>query len=534
MNSKLFTFCLAAFLLSMLFSGFAIKDQPNNVDRTSPDLQQSAQDILPVSDPLNDAACTYTWATQVSGTANQLLTVYAVSDQIGWAAGVGPTVVKTVNGGTTWTSATGTGISGDVYNIYALDANTAFLTTSPGATFIYKTINGGTTWTQVFTQTGGFIDAIQMISATVGYAIGDPVGGLWTVLKTIDGGSSWNRMATEPAQVGTEAGWNNSFIIVGNHIWFGTNNTRVYHSTDLGVTWSFGTTTGTLNTYATHYNSTFEGMAGGGLTATPLTYSSNSGTTYTQTATYPGTTGNLDGLEGNGQDWWAIRSGTIVYKSVNQGATWTTDYTQAAAVWQDIDFAINGCASGWVVGNAGAIAKMSNTSTPSVLTLTINFQACNATNLISVQLRSTTAPYSLIETSAGLGGMSLPQIIPFLNTSNGVPYYIVVKYINVIETWSKSGGETFTAGTLSYDFTTSLSQAYGSNQVLVGSEASIYQGDANQDGSVTLTDVLLTYNDANAFITGPSTDFNCDATTDLTDVILAFNNAANFVQISRP
>ena len=57
-------------------------------------------------------------------------------------------------------------------------------------------------------------------------------------------------MATEPAVIGTDAGWNNSLHIVGTHIWFGTNGTKVYHSTDLGVTWTYGATTGTVNTYA--------------------------------------------------------------------------------------------------------------------------------------------------------------------------------------------------------------------------------------------------------------------------------------------
>jgi len=288
---------------------------------------------------LTTIPCNYSWAAQTSGTTSQLLTVSAVSGQIAWAAGVGPTVRRTLDGGATWTSATGIGINGGVFNIYAVDGNTAFCTTTPGATFIYKTINGGTTWTQVFTQAGGFIDAIQMISPTEGYAVGDPVGGTWTILKTIDVGDTWARMATEPAQVGTEGGWNNSFLIIGTDIWFGTGNTRVYHSPDLGATWSFAATTGTLNTFAVHFNSTGAsglGLAGG----SAMVKSIDGGTSYAATGA-PGTTGNIDGLEGNGTDWWALRSDANIYKSTDQGATaWTIDHTQAGAVFQDIDFVI--------------------------------------------------------------------------------------------------------------------------------------------------------------------------------------------------
>ena len=197
-----------------------------------------------------------------------------------------------------------------------------------------------------------------MISPTEGYAVGDPVGGTWTILKTVNGGNTWARMATEPAQVGTEAGWNNSFLIIGTDIWFGTSNTRVYHSPDLGATWSFAATTGALNTFALHFNGTGAsglGLAGGNA----MVKSINGGTSYTATGA-PGTAGNIDGLEGNGTDWWALRSDANVYKSTDQGATaWTIVHTQAGAVFQDIDFVIEGgCAVGWAVGNGGNIAKM--------------------------------------------------------------------------------------------------------------------------------------------------------------------------------
>ena len=340
----------------------------------------SGVDYLTVSAGGGSTTCTYSWSAQTSGTTNQLLTVSAVSDMIGWAAGVGPTVVKTTNGGTTWTNATGTGIGAGegIYNIYAWSANDALCTTSPGATNIYKTTNGGTTWTNVFTAPSpAFIDAIQMVSPTEGYALGDPVTAKWMVLKTTNGGLNWARMATEPAQVGSEAGWNNSFLIIGTNMWFGTNATRVYHSTDLGLTWTSGATTGTVNTYNLHYNTTSVGLAGG----TAMVKSTDGGTTYT-TVTSPGTSGNINGIEGNGTDWWAIRSSAVIYRSTDGGATWTTAHTQTGAVFQDIDFAVvGGCPKGWAVGNAGGIAKMTtstgisnyNAEIPSAFDLSQNY-----------------------------------------------------------------------------------------------------------------------------------------------------------------
>jgi hypothetical protein len=169
----------------------------------------------------------------------------------------------------------------------------------------------------------------------------------------------------------------------------------------------------------------------------------------------------------------------------------------------------------------------------SALTLKVNFQGCPSVSTIYVLLRNSTSPYAIVDSVAGIGGGSSPCIINFNNAVNGTPYYVVVRSVNAIETWS-SGFVTFSSGAASYDFTSALSQAYLSNQILRLGIPSIYQGDVNQDGFVNSTDVISTYNNSASFITSPSTDFNCDGTTDLSDVSLAYNNATNFVQKKRP
>ncbi|MDQ3193580.1 MAG: hypothetical protein M3P82_01135, partial [Bacteroidota bacterium] len=178
----------------------------------------------------------------------------------------------------------------------------------------------------------------------------------------------------------------------------------------------------------------------------------------------------------------------------------------------------------------------STTGTTYILNLTINFEAFNATDTITVELRSTVSPYNVIESATATGGESIKRLIPFVNVVDGVNYYIVVRHRNSIETWSKAGGEVFTAGVLNYDFTVAATQAFGDNQVLVGSEWSLYTGDVNQDEVVNLTDIIAIYNDGTNFVTGPYvvTDLNYDGVVNLTDLLYAYNNSTIFVSTKRP
>ena len=164
----------------------------------------------------------------------------------------------------------------------------------------------------------------------------------------------------------------------------------------------------------------------------------------------------------------------------------------------------------------------------SFLSLNLNFEACPMKSAVTVELRQSTTPYNVVETATGLAGSNFPNTIAFYNAADATPYYIVVKSVNMIETWSATT-ISFANNGASYDFTTSLAQAYGGNQKLSGGIPSVYQGDANQDGFVNLADISAVNNVSSVFGTSPATDFNCDGSTDLSDLTLAANNSSGFV-----
>lgn len=132
--------------------------------------------------------------------------------------------------------------------------------------------------------------------------------------------------------------------------------------------------------------------------------------------------------------------------------------------------------------------------------------------------------------------LSFSGIFNFINAPTGT-YYIVVKHFNSIETWSKTGGESLVNdGTVyNYDFTTSASQAYGSNQKLKGGKYCIYSGDVNQDGLIDIADFSKIKNDSYNFVSGRFvvTDLNGDTFVDQSDMTIADNNRL-YIGVVRP
>ena len=149
-----------------------------------------------------------------------------------------------------------------------------------------------------------------------------------------------------------------------------------------------------------------------------------------------------------------------------------------------------------------------------------------------VYLKSTIAPYNNLDSASAVLDTAGRSNFPFLNISNGVPFHIVLKHRNSIETWS-SAGYIFSSDTLYYDFTLAASQAYGANQIKIDYtpvKFAVYNGDADKNGLVNLSDILNVYNAATVFVTGyVVTDMTGDNITDLTDIILSYNNSSKFV-----
>lgn len=157
---------------------------------------------------------------------------------------------------------------------------------------------------------------------------------------------------------------------------------------------------------------------------------------------------------------------------------------------------------------------------------------------VKVYLRNTTSPYSLLDSSKAFSSASGIAALSFSKVFDGSPYYIQVKHRNSLETWSRIPGQSFASSVLNYNFSDSLSKAYGNNMITADASPvryAVYGGDTDGDGSIDASDVSIVDNDAFNSASGYiQSDLTGDNFTDAQDVSIADNNAFNLVSVVSP
>lgn len=188
------------------------------------------------------------WTPAVSGVTARLRGVSTVSAEVAWASGAQGTVLRTIDGGRSWTPRAVTGASTlDFRDVDALSAEVAYvLSIGPGeASRIYKTSDGGRTWTLQLANTDSnvFLDAMAFRDEAHGVAFSDSVDGRFVVFTTADGGRAWTRVPPDrlppalPGEGAFAASGSNVALDGRTAIWIGTTAGRVLGSKDDGRTW---------------------------------------------------------------------------------------------------------------------------------------------------------------------------------------------------------------------------------------------------------------------------------------------------------
>ncbi len=299
------------------------------------------------------------WERQTSPVITSLYSVKAVNQNIVWTAGgngsaSAPVVMRTTDGGVNWLIATGNLSNVDLYCVTALDENRAWVGSGDGK--IFATTDGGANWSQQIypSPISPFINGLWLFNDGTGYAQGDPASsGRFVVLKTTNFGQTWSHLTSEPVGTSTEAGWNNSFWWTSKNFgWFGTNNSKVWRTTDGGNSWS-SAASGAVNSYGVAFKDSMNGIVVHSTGA--IRVSVNGGTSWTS-ATSP-TTAAITGVSFIRESNFAwIASGTSPFKSTNNGSSWISQATYPiSGTINHISFVDT--SNGWAVTSNGEVLR---------------------------------------------------------------------------------------------------------------------------------------------------------------------------------
>jgi len=284
-----------------------------------------------------------TWTLQSSGTRKSFRDVSFIDENNGTAVGRSGIVLRTTNGGTTWTQQT-SGTTNILMGVSFTDVNNGTVVGYDG--IILRTTNGGTTWTQQSSGTTNHLNDVSFTNLNIGTAVGS--GGI--ILRTINGGTTWTLQSS-----GTQRTLNAvSFTDSSNGTIVGNSGT-ILKTTNGGTTWT-QQSSGSSNflydvSFADANNGITVGSGGRILRTTDggLTWIEQLSGTYNMFLAVFLTNANIGitvGYDG------------IILGTMNGGTTWTLQSSEPVPVLYDVHFSdIN---YGTTVGGYGTILRTTN------------------------------------------------------------------------------------------------------------------------------------------------------------------------------
>lgn len=285
------------------------------------------------------------WYRQESGVRYTIDSIFFVDENTGWAVGDRGTVLKTTDGGETWTPQNpGTGAW--VTDVHFVDENTGWVVGDSG--FVARTTNGGATWVPQHSTTTKNLWNVQFINADVGWAVGPaggdgppPPGVYSTILKTTNGGLTWTEVE------GHELHVLNLHFIDENTGWLAGDG--LYKSTDGGDTWQEVRPKNSLYR-AVHFVGADTGWVVGA--AGRILHTTDGGANWvTQDSGVAVELVNVYFLDAD--NGWVVGNDGLILATADGGATWRHQFSGGTRYLGGIFFIDQD--TGWASGPGGTI-----------------------------------------------------------------------------------------------------------------------------------------------------------------------------------
>lgn len=300
----------------------------------------------------------------VSARDNHFLDVYFLSGSpdYGWIVGFYGQVLRTTNGGDSWTVHTvpydplyemAGGMPGHLESVKFVNPNVGY---ASGPAGIFKSIDGGVTWRDItdeerFSHWGCFF-----VDEEYGYAVGDGCSNrLPTIRRTTDGGNTWEIIQIDtPYFTGLT-----DIIIEGNgRVGYAVSSGFIWQTLDSGLTWDEYSSTGTMVwTEELAKRADFIVLPTSGVNCTGQSFdndprgsirtSTDGGTSWREFSTGASMFGSFILTD---RTAYACGDDSSIYKTTNSGLSWER---QSCGINDDIDdIWFHGPLSGWAVGTS--------------------------------------------------------------------------------------------------------------------------------------------------------------------------------------
>jgi photosystem II stability/assembly factor-like uncharacterized protein len=295
--------------------------------------------------------------------------ISTTNNNIAWIANGetnNPKIFRTTNGGVNWMVIPTAGITKEIYCIWGMDANTAFVGEGvvSGNAKMLKTTNGGLNWTTVLT-TGSNSGHFTGIVFTKGIGNLFGVAMAEKVYRSSDAGANWVEL--NAAVVGVSNAQNSLMIVDNNFYGFGLNNgaARVRLTTNNSVSWNTQAISviGSYTSAIAFHSNKLLGVAATSTSLPMISRTTDGGLSWKSIDVGAGISGTcyltwvpytpvVYILGGNG----------VIKRSTDNGVNWVTTPTPGVTNLTHFDFFHSGnVVYGYAVSSNGNVIKLADT-----------------------------------------------------------------------------------------------------------------------------------------------------------------------------